>query len=75
MSFAGRSTDDFARIVAAGGGIRLSAAGRSTDDLARLAAAARNGGGQVTFIGMEGRSTDELARIAAAGHGRVILEG
>lgn len=68
-----RTTEDLARIAAAGGGFKLNASGRSTDELARIAAAGK-GVARITFTGLEARSTSDLARIAAAGKGSVCFE-
>lgn len=74
MAFETRTTDDLARIAAAGGGFHLNGATRTTDDLARIAAAASQKGARVTFSGLGTRSTDDLARIGAAGQGCVVLD-
>lgn len=66
--------DDIIRILAAGGGMRLSTAFKPTDMLIRFAAAAAGGGARLTFEVKTIMTVDDLIRVGAAGRGAVSFE-
>lgn len=69
----GLSVDHLARIVTAGGGVKVSAS-YGVDALARLATAAKSSGATLTITNAAGLGIDRLARIATAGKGHVTFE-
>ncbi|UCD86972.1 MAG: hypothetical protein JSV01_04170 [Desulfobacterales bacterium] len=69
-----KTTDELAKIAAAGGGLVVEAGRRTTDELIRIAAGAKHSGATVVFRNMAVRKTDALIKIAAAGKGKVIFE-
>lgn len=69
-----KTTDQLVRIVAAGGGMRISANGKTTDQLVRIAAAASTKKSRIEIIDVNNFTTDQLVRIAAAGNGAVFFD-
>lgn len=74
-SFSVRPTNDLMMIANAGGGFTLDAAVRPTNELMMIASAAKSGGGQVIFRGLNVRPTNDLMMIASAGKGHVHFVG
>src|SRR5271157_2427003 len=72
--FDNRPTEDIARAVLAGAGVRMNVLNRSTSDLIRIAQTSATKGSRVIFIGVETRPTDDMVRIASAGKGCVSFE-
>jgi DNA replication protein len=74
MNLSIKTTDELAKIAAAGGGLVIEAGRRTTDELISIAAAAKRSGATVVFRNMAVRKTDALMKIAGAGKGKVIFE-
>ena len=70
----GRMSNDLVRIVANGGGIRISAKAYSISDLVRIAANAARSNARVTICDTDALLVDNLVQIAANGHGAVSFE-
>ena len=68
------SVDDIVRILAANGGVIISAEGQTVSDLVRISATASTYENKVVIRNAGALRTDELVRIASAGRGHTILE-
>jgi DNA replication protein len=68
------STDDFAKILEAGGGLTLDAGTKSKDELVQIATAAAGSEAGVIFRNVTALAVDDLVEIAAAGDGCITFE-
>jgi hypothetical protein len=69
-----RTTEDYMKIAAAGGGLVLDASGRDASDLMKIAAASSMGGSTLYLKNCGGFETLDLMKIAASGSGHVVIE-
>ena len=66
--------DDIVKVIAANGGVIISAEGLTVSDLVRISATAASYENKVVFRNAGALRTDELVHIASAGKGQAILE-
>lgn len=67
-------TNDLIRLVAAGGGLTVSARNFVVEDLIRIASAAANKRSRIVITDANAATVDNLIRIAAAGGGTVEFQ-
>jgi hypothetical protein len=68
-----KSTDQIAKIVAAGGGVVIDSS-KSTDQLRSIARTAAISGAMVIIKNAGKKSTDQLCHIASDGKGKVVFD-